>query len=108
VSFSLLLTTSGMNHASTDTNNDGVVNSEYGDSSDVMGNGNMVRFNVPHRVEMGWFPSANLKDQLVGTGLSLTSASTIDATGTAATVVGGIRVTKATVVDQFYVSLRTA
>lgn len=46
----------GMRHASTDANNDGVSDSEYGDYSDVMGySGVGLRHpNAPHKAQMGW------------------------------------------------------
>jgi hypothetical protein len=45
-----------MNHAATDTNNDGTHEAEYGDTSDYMGNAAALwqRFSAPHRLEMGW------------------------------------------------------
>jgi hypothetical protein len=46
----------GMAHAGTDPENDGVVNSEYGDYSDPMGlSRDWHVFNAPHVDQMGWF-----------------------------------------------------
>ncbi|MDO8668934.1 MAG: Ig-like domain-containing protein [Candidatus Buchananbacteria bacterium] len=47
----------GMRHAGTDTNNDGVVDKEYGDSSDLMGNGSvgLRQYNGAHKNQMTWF-----------------------------------------------------
>lgn len=47
----------GMRHAATDTNNDGKLESEYGDRSDIMGysGSGWRQFNAPHKVRMGWF-----------------------------------------------------
>lgn len=44
-----------MHHASTDLNNDGTVDSEYGDRSDPMGSSRKwLTFNAPHADQMGW------------------------------------------------------
>jgi hypothetical protein len=53
-----------MRHASTDTDNDGVVNSNYGDVSDFMGSGGYGwrQVNGPHVLEMGWLPSSQVID----------------------------------------------
>jgi hypothetical protein len=49
----------GFNHASTDTNNDGVFESEYGDGSDFMGGSrNWMKFNPPHFEYKGWYDPA--------------------------------------------------
>ncbi|STX51273.1 Gametolysin peptidase M11 [Legionella busanensis] len=50
----------GMNHAATDTNNDGVSDSEYGDAACIMGTGDFQYYkevNAPHRDKMQWFAS---------------------------------------------------
>jgi hypothetical protein len=47
--------TFGMQHASTDTNNDGTQDSEYGDGSCFMGGYNFVEANAGHRDLMHWF-----------------------------------------------------
>jgi hypothetical protein len=46
----------GMRHASTDPQNDGTVDAEYGDYSDFMGIGGIGwrQPNAPHKEEMGW------------------------------------------------------
>jgi len=43
----------GMSHASTDPENDGVINSEYGDASCVMGSSSIKYLNSPHMIQMG-------------------------------------------------------
>lgn len=50
----------GMHHASRDVNDDNVVESEYGDHSDVMGNyfDFAVGLNAPHVEQMGWAAKA--------------------------------------------------
>jgi hypothetical protein len=58
----------GMLHASTDTNNDGNIDSEYGDYSDFMG-GNVDELqhnNAPHKVQMGWIDAATVVDASAG------------------------------------------
>ncbi|STX29021.1 Gametolysin peptidase M11 [Legionella beliardensis] len=48
----------GMHHAATDTNNDGSVESEYGDIACIMGVGDFQYYkevNAPHRDLRGWF-----------------------------------------------------
>jgi len=57
----------GMRHAATDTNNDGVTESAYGDSSDVMG---LVyaQPNAPHKEQMGWFDAYPERIVDIGTG----------------------------------------
>jgi hypothetical protein len=47
--------TIGMHHASTDRNNDGVIDAEYGGLDDCMG-GESYTFNAPHKVWGGWLP----------------------------------------------------
>lgn len=49
----------GIDHASTDFNNAGVIDAEYGDLSDAMGNGSCT-FNAPHRVQAGWLASTTI------------------------------------------------
>jgi autotransporter-associated beta strand protein len=57
----------GMAHASTDTNNDGVIDNEYGDESDFMGNPYDWRHNNgPHKVQMGWLPSGKIVNMAMG------------------------------------------
>ena len=45
----------GWYHASTDPENDGRINSEYGDRSGVMGYPNWSQVNAPHRDQLQWF-----------------------------------------------------
>ena len=48
----------GFAHASTDLNNDGTIDNEYGDESDFMGNPYDYRHNNgPHKIQMGWLPA---------------------------------------------------
>lgn len=98
-----------MNHASTDVNNDGVITDdydiEYGDSSDPMGlDSSYKRFNAVHRLEMGWFHSANVATNPSG-AFTLTSASVVGSTPSA---VGLVRLTRPSMSDSYWVSLRTA
>lgn len=45
----------GLGHASTDNNNDGVIENEYGGNDDCMG-GESYTFNAPHKIWGGWLP----------------------------------------------------
>jgi len=47
--------TIGLHHASTDHNNDGVIEGEYGGLDDCMG-GESYTFNAPHKIWGGWLP----------------------------------------------------
>jgi hypothetical protein len=50
----------GLNHARTDTNNDGSYDCEYCDTSGIMGYGGIGyrHFNAPHKAYLGWIPSS--------------------------------------------------
>jgi hypothetical protein len=52
-----------MHHSSTDTNNDGVIDSEYGDYSCPMGIGGVGyrHFNAVQKARMGWIPDERIK-----------------------------------------------
>ena len=51
----------GMSHASTDPNNDGTLDSEYGDNSDWMGAPYAWRqLNAAHKAQMGWWPLSSI------------------------------------------------
>lgn len=52
----------GLWHASTDANNDGLLDSEYGDLSDVMGIGGVGwrQHNGPHKERLGWLPAGQV------------------------------------------------
>ena len=43
------------NHSSTDPENDGVLNVEYGDTSGIMGYPHWAQANAPHRDQLDWF-----------------------------------------------------
>lgn len=48
----------GLNHSTTDSNNDGVFESEYGDAACIMGTGDFLYYkemNAPHRDQLHWF-----------------------------------------------------
>ena len=52
----------GIWHSSTDTNDDGNQDSEYGDNSCIMGNAKNWRgLNAPHRLALNWIEDANVK-----------------------------------------------
>jgi hypothetical protein len=65
----------GMHHASTDPDNDGRSNSEYGDWSGIMGNSGYRQVNAPHRIQMKWYDSHpdNVKSVSAPTSLRLFS-----------------------------------
>jgi hypothetical protein len=56
-----------MAHASTDTNNDGTVDCEYCDMSDIMGYGGVGwrMFSSPHEGQKGWIPSNKIQQVTV-------------------------------------------
>ncbi len=51
----------GMLHASSDSDDNGSVNVEYGDTSCIMGTGPVVHPNLPHKRQMGWIWSSKVK-----------------------------------------------
>ncbi|MCB0344025.1 MAG: hypothetical protein KDD66_02865 [Bdellovibrionales bacterium] len=52
----------GMDHAGDDLNNDGTIESEYGDTSCIMGfTYNQILFNAPHIAQMGWLDAFGSK-----------------------------------------------
>jgi Gametolysin peptidase M11 len=58
----------GLRHASTDSNNDGISDCEYCDTSDIMGYalGSWRAINAPHKDEMGWLDAARIVDGASG------------------------------------------
>ncbi|MGH8029755.1 MAG: Calx-beta domain-containing protein [Arenimonas sp.] len=58
----------GMMHASTDLDNDGNIDSEYGDHSDFMGSNfdELQHNNGPHKAQMGWVDAATIVDATAG------------------------------------------
>jgi hypothetical protein len=98
----------GMAHAGTDPENDGVVNAEYGDSSDPMGASRAWHvWNAPHVDQMGWFGS------YPGTLATVTSSGVYDLRpmSTHPLSVGGLRALKIAKPDTggyYYLSLRQA
>lgn len=55
-----------LHHASTDTDNDGAINSEYGDGSDMMGSSrSWMKFNAPHADDKGWVDPVNYEVRTV-------------------------------------------
>ena len=85
----------GMGHSS-------IASSEYGDWSDVMGNGwDPVDFHAAHKVEMGWVKASQIEDAVSGTEYELAS---LDGTDTTSTKVLRFTDSKG---REFYVSYRT-
>lgn len=52
----------GLQHAGADYDNDGTVDDEYGDNSDIMGRiGQGLRqLNAPHKAQLGWLPAEKI------------------------------------------------
>jgi hypothetical protein len=95
----------GLREVGWDVNNDGVLECEKGDFSDPMGGASaMVRFNAVNRFGIGWINYAQLVQNPTGL-LTLTSASVVSGTSTSTTLV---QLTRSTLTDSFWVSLRTA
>ncbi|HMO18837.1 MAG TPA: M66 family metalloprotease [Oligoflexia bacterium] len=58
----------GMEHAATDTNNDGILEEEYGDYSCPMGSPyEDIQFNAVHQDQMGWFDAFSGKKTIIST-----------------------------------------
>lgn len=72
----------GLHHASTDSNNDGRVDSEYGDKSCMMASASgWKHFNGPHTAHMGWFnPNGIVTADKAGTYTVTVSDNTLSAT----------------------------
>ncbi len=61
----------GLHHARTDTNNDGSTDSEYGDSSDMMGGSrSWMKFNAPHAEDKGWIDPVNFEIRTITPSVS--------------------------------------
>lgn len=58
----------GLHHASTDSDNDGLSDCEYCDTSDIMGYGlgSWRAMNAPHKDQMGWLDAARIVDGASG------------------------------------------
>jgi hypothetical protein len=98
-----------MAHASTDTNNDGTIDCEYCDMSDIMGYGGVGwrLFSSPHEGQKSWIPASNIQ--------------TVSSAGTATYVISPLQANPATVPfpqilrvqvpvtgDYYYISYRQA
>jgi len=96
----------GMHHASTDPENDGVLNSEYGDSSDPMGRGSTF-FNSAHDVKSGW--STVFPEKLVdvtGGGSYTIAPMTVDPRTSQHPQI--LRIRKGTTNEYYFISFRKA
>lgn len=53
----------GLNHAATDSDNNGASDCEYCDTSGIMGYGGVKwrHFNAPHKADMGWIPAGRIQ-----------------------------------------------
>ncbi|MDR4464179.1 MAG: hypothetical protein MRJ66_07930 [Nitrospira sp.] len=96
-----------MAHAGTDPENDGVMNVEYGDSSDPMGSSRAVHnFNGPHTHQMGWFnafPNAVQTLTISGSYQLAAIGSTPDGT-----LPQALRIFKPNTNEYYYLSYRQA
>ena len=96
-----------MAHAGTDPENDGVMNVEYGDSSDPMGSSRAVHnFNGPHTHQMGWF---NAFPDAVQT-VTASGSYQLAAIGTTpdGTLPQALRIFKPNTSEYYYLSYRQA
>lgn len=97
----------GMHHASTDANNDGVIDAEYGDRTDVMGNGYGTS-NAPHRVQMNWTAIDPAMVRTVSTSQTVNLASIDEVPNPAASAVRIIKIAKPDTSANYFLALRTA
>ena len=96
----------GMHHASTDPENDGIINSEYGDASDPMGNGRTL-FSSPNDVKNGWaVPFPNKVIDVTQTGEYLLSPLSFNPETSSSSQV--LRIRKGTTSDYYFISFRKA
>lgn len=96
-----------MAHAGTDPENDGVMNVEYGDSSDPMGSSRAVHnFNGAHTHQMGWFNAFPNAVQTV----TASGAYPLAAIGTTpdGTLPQTLRIFKPNTSEYYYLSYREA
>eukprot|EP00729_Bicosta_minor_P011249 gene11249-18051_t len=72
-------------HSGTDENNDGKMDNQYGDNSDLMGFQKYWRgMNAPHLVELGWMPETAIKQVGAGCKAEASDFMTLSALGNAA------------------------
>ncbi|MCI5066592.1 hypothetical protein MRY87_12790 [bacterium] len=66
----------GVDHATSDSDGDGMGDDEYGDASCPMGTAavGLREFNVPHKVQLGWLSSAHMSGISEDTFVSLAAA----------------------------------
>jgi Gametolysin peptidase M11 len=96
-----------MAHAGTDPENDGVMNVEYGDSSDPMGSSRaMHNFNGAHTHQMGWFNAfTNAVQTVTASGSYQLAAIGTTPDGTTPQV---LRIFKPNTSEYYYLSYRQA
>lgn len=97
----------GMHHAATDVANDGVIDAEYGDRTDVMGNGYGTS-NAPHRIQMNWTAIDPAMVKTVSTSQTVNLASIDELPNPAASAVRIIKIAKPDTTAQYFLALRTA
>ena len=98
----------GMHHASTDPNNDGVLDNEYGDKSDPMGWAGIGfrHNNAPHKMQMGWFDSYSGKVQTI-TQAGRYYIAPLELHPGSATLPQVLIIDKPNTNDKYYLSFRT-
>ena len=95
----------GYGHASTDSNNDGTVEDEYGDCSCPMGAcSEVVLLNAPHQDQLGWFDSFSGSVQTATSSQSFTLA-VLESNPSETSNTHVIKVPKGTN-DSYYISYR--
>lgn len=99
----------GMGHASTDDNNDGTIDSEYGDRSDFMGIGGVGYRHLagPHKHQLGWLSGAQEID-LAGGGTQTRVLAPLHLDRGVALYPQVFRVTRSQGDGHYYVSYRRA
>lgn len=95
----------GMHHASTDPENDGTINSEYGDQSCVMGSAYWRFLNAPHMTQLGTFSA--FPNQVVNVTTGTYQLSSLSADPETAPHPQVLRIQKGTGSEYYYFSLRT-
>lgn len=95
----------GMHHAGTDTNNDGAIESEYGDYSCVMGNSsNVAGINGAHLMQLGTYNS--FPDKIVNGTRGQYTVSPLDWHPLTATGAQIVRIPKANTSEYYYLTYR--
>lgn len=93
----------GMGHSSTDWNNNGTIDDEYGDASCVMGNSGYRQINAPHRDQLHWYDAyPNRITTVTASGQYLIKSTDLNQN-----VLEVLRINKKDLSGIYYVSYRT-